>query len=132
MNSAYNSTLADWLLPPAIFGASDKVVDDLTEAWCIAKIQRLVGKIGPPIENEDFQMEFAVAEHLDGTYVDPDTNVEGPYIKVGTLRQELPNLTDPKASPDLIDFIEYLLVIDHTKRPKAAEALKHPYLQSIA
>lgn len=43
--------------------------------------------------------------------------------------KELERLPGPKVSPELIDFFLYLLVIDHTKRPTALEALQHPYLQ---
>ena len=41
---------------------------------------------------------------------------------VGTLRQELKSLSGPKVDPGLLDFIDSLLVVDHTKRPTAAEA----------
>jgi serine/threonine protein kinase len=47
------------------------------------------------------------------------------------LHQELEKLPGPKVSSELLDFIESLLVIDHTKRPTALEALRHSYLQSL-
>ncbi len=73
-----------------------------------------------------------VAETLESTtFTHPDTNLETSFIKVGTLRQELERLPGPKVSSELINFIEYLLVLDHTRRPTALEALQHPYLQHI-
>lgn len=84
-----------------------------------------------PIDNDEYGLEFAVAEHLaSSTFPHPDMNAEVLFISVGTLRQELERLPGRRISPELIDFILYLLVIDHTKRPTAAEALQHPYLQS--
>lgn len=119
--------------PSIIFGAKDKIVEGLSEAWCIAKIRRLIGRLEPPVNNPEYQEEFLVAEHLESTtFEHPDTKLETQFIKVGTLRQELERLPGPKVSPDLIDFIEYLLVVDHTKRPGALEALQHPYLQSFS
>jgi serine/threonine protein kinase len=70
---------------------------------------------------------------MSGTFKHPETDVEIPFIKVGSLRQELKNCQGPwpDISPELLDFIEYLFVVDHTKRPTAFEALQHPYLQSL-
>ena len=105
------------------FGAKDKVVQGLTEAWCIAKIRRLSGPLDPPV-NPDYEDEFLVAEHLESTtYEHPDTKLETQFIKVGTLRHELERLPGPKVSPELLDFIEYSVVVDHTRRPTALEAL---------
>lgn len=121
------------MTPSPIFGAKDKIVQGLTEAWCIAKIQRLIGPLGPPVGNPAYEEEFLMAEHLESTtFEHPDTKLETQFINVGTLRQELEKLTNPRVSPGLIDFIEYLLTVDHTKRPTALEALQHPYLQSIS
>ena len=125
--------LAHWLSPSIIFGAKDKIVQGLTEAWCIAKIRRLIGPLDPPVNNPEYQEEFLMAEHLESTtFEHPDTKLETKFIKKGTLRQELESLSGPKVSPDLIDFIEYLLIVDHKKRPAALEALQHPYLQSLS
>lgn len=105
------------------------MVEGLTEAWCVAKIRRLVGPLGPPV-NPEYEDDFWVGEHLETTtFMHPDTNLETQFIKVGTLRQELERLPGPRVSSELIDFIEYLLVVDHTKRPTASEALQHRYLQ---
>jgi serine/threonine protein kinase len=131
--SRLTEKLAHWLSPCIIFGAKDKFVQGLTEAWCIAKIQRLIGPLGPPVNNTTYVDEFLIAEHLESTtFEHPDTNLETQFITVGTLRQELERLPGPKVSPELLDFIEYLLVVDHTKRPTALEALQHPYLQSFS
>ncbi len=64
-----------------------------------------------------------------GTYIDPESDGPASYIDVGTLRQELESLSGPKVDPGLLDFIDSLLIVDHTKRPTAAEALEHPYLR---
>ena len=124
--------LAHWLSGSPIFGAKDKIVEGHTEAWCIAKIRRLVGPLDPPV-NPEYEEEFLVGEYLESTtFKHPDTNLETPFIKVGTLRQELERLPGPKVSSELIDFIEYLLVVDHTQRPTALEALQHPCLQHLS
>jgi hypothetical protein len=36
--------------PQPIFGASDKIIEGFTEAWCIAKIIRLLGPLGQPVD----------------------------------------------------------------------------------
>ncbi len=125
--------MAHWLSPSVIFGTKDKVVQGLAEAWCIAKIRRLIGPLDPPVNNPDYEEEFLVAEHLESTtFQHPATKLETKFVKVGTLRQELENLPGPKVSPELIDFIQYLLFVNHTKRPAALEALQHPYLQFLS
>ncbi|KAJ9394249.1 hypothetical protein DTO282F9_8816 [Paecilomyces variotii] len=129
---SFGITLVHWLAQRPIFGAKDKIVENLTEAWCIAKIRRLVGPFGPPVNNPDYEEEFFIAEYLESTtFSHPETGTETPFIKVGSLRQELERLSGPVVSPELLDFIEYLLVVDHTKRPTASEALQHPYLRSL-
>jgi hypothetical protein len=124
--------LVHWLSQSPIFGAKDKIVETLTEAWCIAKIRRLVGPIGPPISNRDYEEEFLIAEYLESsTFEHPDTGLETPFIKVGSLREELEKLPGPKISSELLDFIGFLLVVDHGERPTASEALQHHYLTSL-
>ncbi|KFZ14030.1 hypothetical protein V501_03423 [Pseudogymnoascus sp. VKM F-4519 (FW-2642)] len=121
--------LTYWLAQRLIFGAGDKIIDDNTEAWCIAKIIRLVGPISPPV-NEAFLDEFSLARALEREeYEDPETGVMKQFITVGTVRQELERIGG--VPQDLIEFIEYLLVIDHTKRPTARDALGHPYLADM-
>lgn len=92
----------------------------------------MVGSISPPLNKPEYEEEFLVAQYLESiTFEHPDTKLETQFIKVGTLRQELEKLPGPKVSPELLDFIQYLLVVDHTERPTALEALEHPYLRSI-
>ena len=123
--------LAHWLGNTAIFGINDKVVDNLTESWCIAKIDRLVGPLGPPVPNPEYESEFRMADEMStGTYIDPEIDGPVPFIDVATLRQELESLPGPKVDPGLLDFIDSLLIVDHFKRPTSAEALEHPYLRS--
>ncbi|OBT87324.1 CMGC/DYRK protein kinase [Pseudogymnoascus sp. 03VT05] len=124
------ATLMFWLAQRLVFGAGDKIIDNNTEAWCIAKIIRLVGPISPPV-NEAFLDEFSLARALEKEgYEDPETGEMKQFITVGTIRQEIERIEG--VPQDLIEFIEYLLVIDHTKRPTAREALGHPYLADVA
>lgn len=123
--------LAHWLGNYPIFGINDKLVEDHIESWCIAKIDRLVGPLGPPIQNPEYESEFRMAAELStGTCIDPGSDGPVAFIEVGTLRQELERLYDPRVDPGLLDFIDSLLIMDHTKRPTAAKALEHPYLRS--
>ena len=64
-----------------------------------------------------------------GTYGDRDYGPV-PLMNLSPLRNELEALPGPKVDPGLLDFIDSLLIVDHRKRPTAAEALKHPYLRS--
>lgn len=121
--------LTYWLAQRLVFGAGDKIIDGNTEAWCIAKIIRLVGPISPPV-NEAFLDEFSLAMALEKEeYEDPETGEMKQFITVGTVRQELERIGG--VPQDLIEFIEYLLVVDHTKRPTARDALRHPYLADV-
>jgi len=123
--------LAHWLGHEAIFGTTDKIVEGLTESWCIAKIDRLIGPLGPPVQIPDYESEFSTADHLStGTHIDPEIDGPVPYMDVGSLRQELESLPGPKVDAGLLDFIDFLLIVDYAKRPTAAEALEHPYLRS--
>ena len=131
MRNPLTGQLAHWVGHRVIFGCRDKSIKDLNESWCIAKIIRLVGPLGPPVQNPDYELEFRMASEIStGTYIDPESGGPVPYIDMGTLRQELESLSDPKVDPGLLDFIDSLLIVDHTKRPTAAEALEHPYLRS--
>lgn len=123
--------LAHWLGHKTIFGVGDEDVGDVAESWCIAKIDRLIGPLGPPVQNPEYESEFHLATELStGTYIHPDIDGPAAFMNVATLRQELEYLPGPKVDPGLLDFIDFLLVVDHTKRPTVAEALKHPYLNS--
>lgn len=103
----------------------------MTDAWCIAKIARLVGPVGQP-RNPEYNDDFALAEYFAGeTFTHPETGVVQKYIKVGTIREELEKLPGPPVDSTCIDFIEHLLVIDHSKRPTASEALGHFWLADM-
>ncbi|ELQ32385.1 hypothetical protein M0657_009907 [Pyricularia oryzae] len=122
-------TLAHWLLGRAIFGADDKIIVGHTEAWCIAKIQRLVGQFDVYTGQEEIEEEFDVAANLFDMELDKaHGNLQGKLINADSLRQELERIESPPIAPELIDFIESLLVLDETKRPTAEEALRHPFL----
>ena len=49
-------------------------------------------------------------------------------LKHGALQKSGVNNTNYEEE---LDFIEYLLIVDHTKRPTALEALQHPYLDAL-
>lgn len=72
---------------------------------------------------------ICVGRYLEtSTFRHQDDSFERQFITVSTLRQELEKLSASKVSPELLDFIEYLLVLDHTKRPTVEEPLRHLYL----
>ncbi len=124
--------MVHWLATTPIFGASDKFIEGMTEAWCIAKIQRLVGPLGAPIKAE-FEEEFALADFLESeTFQRSEPSEPAPFIDVGSLRQVLEQIPNGRVSKECMDFIESLLVIDHTKRPSAREALNHPFITAIS
>jgi serine/threonine protein kinase len=120
--------LARQLSPQPLFGPSDKVIEGFTEAWCIAKIVCLLGPLNQPIDCQSYKEEFELAEQL-AVMENPHDGMR--LIKGGTLREELQRLPEPSVSPKLLEFIESLLVIDHSRRPTASEALQHPYLKSL-
>lgn len=92
----------------------------MADPWCLAKMTRflgLIGDLGP--SKVDLVDEFALAAFLEKeTFANPETGVEERFIKFGTLRHELESVEGP-IEKGCIDFIESLLVIDHTKRPSA-------------
>jgi serine/threonine protein kinase len=100
--------LVHWLYPKTIFGFRDKILRGMTEAWCIAKIRRLVGLLGPQaIIKSVYEEDFLLAEVIaTTTFSHPTTGVATQYIKSGTLRQELERLPGPKVSLDLLEFID--------------------------
>ncbi|MCJ1307747.1 hypothetical protein MMC25_001395 [Agyrium rufum] len=121
-------TMLHWLAQKTIFGAGDKVVKGLTDSWCIAKIKRLVGPLGSPVKPE-YEDDFKHADFLEQrSYQIPDMHEMQKFIKVGTVRQEMEKLPIGVISKHCMDFIESLLLIDHTKRPTAREALQHPFI----
>ncbi|KAI9674438.1 MAG: hypothetical protein M1817_001776 [Caeruleum heppii] len=124
-------TMVHWLAAKPIFGASDKMIQGMTEAWCMAKIQRLVGPLGAPIKPE-YGEEFATADFLESeTFQLPGSSEPTPFIRLGSIRQELERIPDGPVSEECVDFIESLLVVDHTRRPSAREALKHSFITGV-
>lgn len=116
--------MARWRHGKSLFGTSDKIIEGNTEAWCIAKLLKLVGPLGPCVDHQPYNDEFELAEQLEVMEF-PEI---GKLIKVGTWREELERISDPCVSRELLDFIEYLLVVDMEKRPTASDALEHPYV----
>ncbi|KAH7388831.1 kinase-like domain-containing protein [Pyrenochaeta sp. MPI-SDFR-AT-0127] len=118
-------TLTTKLSPLGLFGTGDKIIEGHAEAWCIAKIMRLVGPLGPPV-NCQYKEEFDLAEKL---AVMDHASGKMKLIDRRNWREELQDIPDPPVPSELLDFIESLLVINPDKRPSASEALLHPYLQ---
>lgn len=88
--------LAHWLAHDTIFGDGDKVVKEPTEPWSIANIDQLIGPLGPPVQNPEYESEFRTADELSvGTYID-EIDRPVPFIHVATLRQELESLPGPR------------------------------------
>ncbi|KAF2126202.1 kinase-like protein [Dothidotthia symphoricarpi CBS 119687] len=113
------ATLTTKASPLGLFGDANKVIDGHTEAY----------PLGQPIDCQTYKNEFKLAEQL-AVMDHPLSPIK--LITKGNWREELQHIPDPSVSPDLLDFIESLLVIDPDKRPLASEALLHPYLQYVA
>ena len=56
--------LARWLSNSTIFGARDRIVEGLTEAWCIVKIRCPIRPVDPPVKPQ-YEDEFDTAEYLE-------------------------------------------------------------------
>ena len=84
--------MAHWLAKRPLFGASDKVLEGLTEAWYIAKLKQLVGPIDPPVKPE-YAEDFETADYLESEWFQtPEMTERRKFITVGTIRQELGRL----------------------------------------
>ena len=116
--------------PLGLFGPGDKLIEGHTEAYCIAKMILLVGPLNREAVREPYRGEFELAERL----VDMDHTAGYSKLiqKRSGWRKELEFFPDPPMPQDLLEFIESLLILDPGKRPTASEALRHPYLQSLA
>ena len=103
------------------------------QSLLIARHQRFFGNIGPPAKTHShYKLEFEVAKKLlENNYVNPGEKPGKNQWELGTWRQELERLPGPKFDPKLLNFLQDLLIVDHTKRPTPREALKHPYLQDV-
>jgi hypothetical protein len=118
-----------WLAQRSLFGASDKIVDNNIEAWCIGKIIRLVGPIEQPVDPED-KMEIFMGSYLKKSGCIIKTREEKRFISVGTVREEMEKISG--IAPELIDFLQFLLAVDHRNKPAAREVLEHPYLTGLS
>lgn len=115
-----------------LFGRQGKIIEGHMNAWCMFKIIRLVGSFEEPTVI-DMIPEWRLAHSLEKSeYEHPKTGLMEKYIKVKSLREELEQLPRELCSEECIDFIESLLILDHTKRPKASEALRHPFVEMIS
>jgi hypothetical protein len=84
-------------------------------------------------ENSEYKDDFEMATAPEGSgYMHSKTSEPTLYITVGAVRGELQKLLREICSEACIDFIQYLLIIDLAKRPTAEEALRHPFVSSIA
>lgn len=76
-----------------------------------------------------FDEEFATADFLESeTFQLSESSEPTPFITVGSIIQELERIPNGRVSKECMDFFESLLVVDHTKRPSAREALNHPFI----
>ncbi|KAF1844371.1 uncharacterized protein K460DRAFT_388213 [Cucurbitaria berberidis CBS 394.84] len=127
-----NEQLVHWLLSRTLFGPRDKIIEQYTTAWCLAKIIRLIGPMEIP-DDPKYKDDFTLAHDLAASsYKDPKTGQWMPFIGLGSLREELEPLSRDVCSYACIGFVEYLLVVDPAKRPTAEEALQHPFIKSIS
>lgn len=113
-----------------IFGPREKIIKNHTNAWCMAKLMRLLGRFEMTKSMDNYD-EWLLAVGLEGSeYKDPKTGTMKPYIALGTLQEELRQLPRDLCSLECIDFLVYLLNLDYKKRPTALDALKHPFIES--
>ncbi|OBT66168.1 hypothetical protein VE03_05117 [Pseudogymnoascus sp. 23342-1-I1] len=123
-------TLVHWLMSRAIFGPRGKIIKDHTDAWCMAKLMRLMGRFDMT-EDMDGYKEWRLATALEAMdFKDHKTGDMRPYIVGGTLEEELESLPRELCMRECIEFILYLLELDYKKRPTALEALQHPFIKS--
>lgn len=123
--------LVHWLMSKTLFGPRGKVIEGHVDAWCMAKIMRLVGRFEEPKSSERAE-EWLLACGLEATeYKDPKSGEMKPFIELKSLQEELEALPRELCTRECIDFILYLLTLDHQKRPTASQALKHPYIRSL-
>ena len=113
-----------------LFGPGDKLIEGHIEAYCIAKMMLLAGPLNREAVREPYKEEFELAEQL--VDMDYKPGVSKLISMRGNWRKELEYFPDPPIPQDLLDFIEYLLIVDPDKRSTALEALQHPYLESVA
>ncbi|PVH84802.1 kinase-like protein [Cadophora sp. DSE1049] len=127
-------SLTNWLSKKRIFGCPIELPENVRymEAFCVAKVIRLCGDIGLPMNLSPFYGGMRMgAAMANGGYTSPRSKKQiSVEMETGTLREELENVTPP-IEPGCIDFLEYILNINPDQRPSAREALQHPWLQSL-
>ncbi|KAG9201540.1 hypothetical protein G6514_005547 [Epicoccum nigrum] len=124
------SKLTYKLSPLGLLGPGDKLIKEHAEAYCIAKMILLAGPLNREAVHEPYKEEFELAEQL--VHMDHTAGYSKLIQKRSGWRKELEFFLDPPMPQDLLDFIEFRLVLDPGKRPTAWEALRHPYLHSLA
>ncbi len=113
-----------------LFGPRGEAIEGHVDAWCMAKIMRLVGPFEEPKSPEKAK-EWQLACGLEATeYKDPTSGEMKPFISLKSLQEELETLPRDLCPTECIDFILYLLNLDWQKRPTASEALKHAYIRT--
>jgi serine/threonine protein kinase len=91
-------------------------------------VKRLVGPLSPPVKLE-YVDEFEAADVLESqTFQTPEMTEPREFITTRTVREELEKLPSESISMECMDFIQSLLVIDHTRRPTAKESLNHQFI----
>lgn len=100
--------LAYWLSHTTIFGPHDKIVQNPTEAWCIAKIRRLVGPIEPHVDSK-FEEEFELAEYLKtSTFKHQNDSSERQFIFRWCLTPRAREFIQSKGGPRPLGFHQFL------------------------
>ena len=90
-----------------------------------------MGPIDPPVKPE-YAEDFETADYLESeSFQTPEMTEQRRFITVGIIQREIERLPADTISKECIDFIESLLIIDHTKRPSARDALKHPFITGM-
>lgn len=124
---SFAATLLNWAKADVV-GRSNAKDPTSAAMWSLASLMRLFPNgIAPPVEG---------AEHLQGVHdlakvLAQAPNFERPgemYLNTGTLEEEL---ATADVSPELANFFRYLLVVDHEKRPTAAEALSSKEFEAL-
>lgn len=74
-----------------------------------------------------------MASYLESsTFVRKETGEKERFIKTGRIEDELRKLRGSNGQmleAGCVEFVKSLLVLDHTKRPTAREALRHPWIR---
>ncbi|KAF2013520.1 kinase-like protein [Aaosphaeria arxii CBS 175.79] len=119
---SFAATLFDWFRP-SVFGDHDTDPWFWNEPYGVAKMLRLFpGSVTANHSNHPtYEAELKI-----GTMVEAAGDRAFTY---GDFDEELGKLD---VAPSLADFLRYLLVVDHTKRPTAGEALKSEYFSRLA